>query len=98
MLHKHSLDCRMKLVEAQACIASVYTLPAYRNRGLNNYGYFKRQEYLKQSGIKSATNIINQKNIPTQKVHRKYGIKEIATGRYVRFFFWQHWKEGLNPE
>jgi hypothetical protein len=77
----------------EAVTGGTKTNPKYRGKGLMNYGYYLRFNYLKKHGIKIARNAVKENNIPSHKSHQKFKYRITAKARYLKILSWVSWKE-----
>lgn len=93
---KNSFDgvpYQVDFTNKQACTGGTVTIPEYEGNGLMAYGYFKRQQYLKETGITVSRNAVETSNIASQRVQAKFDPKIYAKGRYLQILRWKYWNE-----
>jgi hypothetical protein len=88
-----SLPYYIDFSSKQAWSGGTWTNPKYREKGLMTYSYFKKFQFLKEKGLKSARNAVVADNTASQKVHAKFKPKIYAKARYFRILWWQYLKE-----
>lgn len=74
------------------------TVPKHRGKGLMSYAWFHRNNYMKQQGITMLIGADATDNIAIYKVQTKFPFKISAKARYIKFLWWQWWKETPLPE
>jgi len=84
--------------EHQGCTGAAETAPRYRGKGLMAYNCFQRNNYMKQQGITMLIGIDATDNIAIYKVQSRFPTKICARARYIKFLWWQYWKETPLPE
>jgi hypothetical protein len=87
---------KVNFSEHQGCMAGGETAPQYRGERLNAYAWFRMIHYMKQQGITVLIGLVAIDNL--FKLHTKFPMKIYAKARYVKFLWWQYWKETPLPE
>jgi len=87
--HPYHVDFKNK----EACTGGSFTIPKYGRQGLMTYGYYKRLEFLKEHGVKNSRNIVNIRNIASQKAQTKLNPEIRAKAFYLKILWWQYWKQ-----
>lgn len=77
----------------EAYISSVETIPEYRGKGLMAYGYFKRQQFLREKGMIVSRYAVNVSNVARQRAGARIDPSIYARARYIRILWWKYWKE-----
>jgi hypothetical protein len=82
----------------QGCVGRAETYPPYKGLRLMAYACFKRNEYMKEHGITTAIGIDETDNIAIYKAQSGIPTKIHTKARYMKFLWWQYWKETPLPE
>lgn len=69
-------NMELKLSPGDAYLDDAYTLPAFRDMGIGSGGALQRLRYIKEKGYKRSVLIVNSKNLPPQRISKKYGYQE----------------------
>jgi len=77
------LPYRVFFSDKEACTGGGETIPKYRGKGLQTYGYFKRLQYLREQGRIAARGSVFTNNIAAQKVDAKFDAEIIAKIHYL---------------
>lgn len=82
----------------QGCIGGGETVPKYRGKGLSLYGWFHMNNYMKQQRITMLIGIVATDDVGFYKLQSKFPSRISAKARYIKFLWWQYWKETPVPE
>ena len=77
----------------QACTGGTVTIPKYGAKGLMQYGYFKRFQFLRERGYSTSRNAVARNNTIAQRAHAKFAPEIYAKAYYLQIFRWRFWKE-----
>lgn len=87
------LPYRVHFAHKQACTGGTVSLPKYRGKGFMQYGYYKRFQFLQESGYNKSRNAVARGNTAAQKAHTRFQPKIYAKAYYLQVFGWKFWKE-----
>jgi len=87
------LPYRVNFSNGEACTGGTETIAEYRGKGLMTYGYFKRQQFLREKGMTASRNAVSKGNIASQRAHAKFSPKIYAEARYLKLLWWEFWNE-----
>jgi hypothetical protein len=79
--------------DEEACTGGGWTNPGYRSKSICTYVYFQRLQYLRDIGKTIARAAVETGNIPSLKMHSKFGGNVRAKGIYLKILGQQYWKE-----
>lgn len=88
-----SLPHKVDFSNKEAYISGVKTTPEYRQKGLMTYGYFKKFQFLSETGIGKCRCAVPLHNIASQKAHARFEPRTYAQARYIKFLCFKFWKE-----
>jgi hypothetical protein len=77
----------------EAFCGGTFTNPKYRGNGLMTYGYFKRLQFLKESGRTEAKNAVAKDNIASHKALAKLEPELYGQARYLKVVGLKFWRE-----
>jgi hypothetical protein len=89
---------QVNFAERQGCIGGAETASKYRNKGLMAYNWVQVNNYMKQQGITMLISIALATNVVVHKVQSKSPSRIYAKARYIKFLWWQYWKETPLPQ
>jgi hypothetical protein len=89
---------QVNFAEHQGCIGGAETASRYRNNGLMSYNWVHVNNYMKQQGITMLLSIEPTDNVAVCKVQSKFPSRICAKARYIKFLWWQYWRETPLPE
>jgi hypothetical protein len=94
----NSQPYQVNYAQRQGCLGAAETDPRYRGLGLMAYACFRRHQYMKEHGITTAIGIDETDNIAIYKIHSRLPSKIYSKARYIKFLWWQYWKETPLPQ
>jgi RimJ/RimL family protein N-acetyltransferase len=87
------LPYRVDFSGKQACTGGTWTHPKYRGMGLMGYVYFKKLQFLREMGMIAVRTVVAANNVAVQQLYNKLGAGRYAEARYLKFLWWDSWKE-----
>jgi hypothetical protein len=78
---------------SEAYLGWVETNHQYRRLGLSTYVISEKVRLFATMGKTTGKGIVEEGNLPSQKLTIKAGGKVYAEGRYLRILWWKSWKE-----
>ena len=84
---------KVDFAKQEAYTGAAFTLPKYRGKGLMKYSYFKRLQFLKESGMVITRSAVPKDNVASQRTLDRFGFKRYAKVRYLKVISWNYWKE-----
>jgi len=79
----------------QACTGGTVTVPKYRGKGLMNYSYLKRFQFLKEKGVTCSRSAVNTRTIAAHKVHARFDHVIYGQLRHLKILSWESWRETI---
>jgi hypothetical protein len=87
------LPFKVDFAARQQCSSGAETVTEYRGMGLMKYLWFQRNNYMIQHNIKMLIGTDATSNKAILKVQSAFPSRISARARYIRFLWWQYWKE-----
>ena len=88
-----SLPLKVDFSNNEAYVSSVETIPEYRGKGLMTYGYFKRQQFLREKGMIASRYAVAVSNVARQRAGARIDPEIYGRARYIKILWWKFWKE-----
>ncbi len=92
-----NIPYKVDYVRKEALCGGTFTNPEYRGNGLMAYGYFKRLQFLKESGLTEAKNAVAKDNIASHKALARLEPELYGQARYFKIMGLKFWREILLP-
>ena len=89
---------QVNFAERQGFIGGAETASKYRNKGFMAYNWVQVNNYVKQQGVTVLISIALATNVVVHDVQSKFPSRICAKARYIKFLWWQYWKETLLPD
>ena len=85
---------RVDFSKGEACTGGMWTDPRYRRKGLARYVYFKRCQFLKDSGKTISRNAVDVGNTAVSSMMDGFGATRYAKGRILKVLWGKLWRDG----
>ena len=87
------LETKIRVTPGSVYRYDVFTLPAYRGRGIFPSAFEESSKYLSQNDIKEMYGLVDSNNSPMLRVYEKAGIasQKIGDVTYIRLLNWRRY-------
>jgi len=85
--------CKVDLSDDDVVGEGNYTVPKYRRLGLNEYGGYEFNEFLREKGITTIYNAALVSDISARKRTARRGSECYAKARHMKILWWTFYKE-----
>ena len=87
------IPIKVDFTKQEAYTGASFTLPKYRGKSLMKYSYFKRLQFLKESGMVISRNAVAKDNVASHHALAKLSPRIYAKAQYLKLGRWQVWRE-----